>query len=145
LLEQLSDRPNFLAFKAFLERVFAQKVHEVEFIVLFGSMAKGNWSYASDYDVLIGLSVENGKRFIDRLYEYSLLSEGRVEPFVYGPSEIQQMFSELHPTLLEAFKDGVVLYDRGTWQKLKTEFDRLLSQGVIQPTESGWKINRAGA
>lgn len=75
MLERLSDRPDFPAFKAFVERVLKEKSGELEFMVLFGSMARGNWSYASDYDVLIGLSIEDGRRFIDRIYEYGPLAE----------------------------------------------------------------------
>lgn len=141
MLERLSDRPDFPAFKAFVERVLKEKSGELEFVVLFGSMARGNWSYASDYDVLIGLSVEDGRCFIDRIYEYGLLAERRVEPFVYAPSEIERMFSELHPTLLEALNDGMVLYDRGGWRKLKEQFDRLLRDGVVRRSELGWQID----
>ena len=42
-------------------------------------MAKGNWSVGSDYDILIGLCIDDGKRFIDRLYDYSLLTSGVIE------------------------------------------------------------------
>ena len=66
MLQALSDRPEAEKFAAFLDALLAQRSAELEFIVLFGSMARGDWSRGSDYDVLIGLCGEDGKRLLDR-------------------------------------------------------------------------------
>ncbi len=140
LLEQLSDRPNIECLRDFVNRVLAEKGDEIEFIVLYGSMAKGNWSQESDYDVLIGLRIDDNKRFIDRLYDYSLLSRGPIETFVYSKSEIQIMFENFHLTLLESLNHGIVIYDKGEWAKMREQFARMLEKQVIQPVEYGWKV-----
>lgn len=140
MLEQLSDRPNIECLRDFVNRVLVEKGDEIEFIVLYGSMAKGNWSLDSDYDVLIGLRIDDNKRFIDRLYDYSLMSRGPIEAFVYSKSEIQLMFETFHLTLLEALNDGIVIYDRGEWAKTQKQFTMMLDKRVIEPVEYGWRI-----
>ncbi len=149
MLEQLSDRPNIDCLQNFVNRALAENGDEIEFIVLFGSMAKGNWSHGSDYekiasplrDVLIGLRIDDNKRFIDRLYDYSLLSRGPIEAFVYSQSEIQLMFGQFHLTLLEALDHGIVLFDRGRWAKMQERFVLMLKKRVIEPVEHGWRIS----
>ncbi len=51
--ELLSNRPHVEKLWEFVDRVLKQKGDEIEFSVLYGSMAKGNWSVGSDYDMLI--------------------------------------------------------------------------------------------
>ena len=82
--ELLSNRPHVEKLWEFVDRVLKQKGDEIEFIVLYGSMAKGNWSVGSDYDILIGLCIDDGKRFLDRLYEYSLFTSGPIDIFAYS-------------------------------------------------------------
>ena len=57
MLNALSDRPEIDRLWRFLERLLATRSEDVEFVVLFGSMARGNWSRGSDYDVLVGLRI----------------------------------------------------------------------------------------
>jgi predicted nucleotidyltransferase len=52
--------------------LLAQRQAEFAFIVLFGSMARGGWSHGSDYDVLIGLGKDHGKRLLDRMAAFPL-------------------------------------------------------------------------
>ena len=140
MLEQFLDRPNIECLRDFVNQVLAEKGDEIEFIVLYGSMAKGNWSLDSDYDVLIGLQIDDNKKFIDRLYDYSLMSRGPIEAFVYSKSEIQLMFDTFHLTLLEALNDGIVIYDRGRWANMKKQFALMLDKKVIEQVEYGWRI-----
>ncbi|MGQ9623720.1 MAG: hypothetical protein ACUVTO_09935 [Candidatus Caldatribacteriaceae bacterium] len=58
-------------------------------------MARGDWPVGSDYDVLIGLSYDDGKRFINRLEDFSPW-EGNIEVFPYSLCEWQRMFTECH-------------------------------------------------
>jgi predicted nucleotidyltransferase len=124
----------------FLKRVMETRGNEIEFIVLFGSRAKGEWSKGSDYDLLIGLQIDDGKRLIDRIYEFSLLSNGEVQPFPYSRMEWERMFKELHLLLLEALNHGIILFDRGSFRKMKEIFLKMREEGIITPTETGWKI-----
>ena len=124
----------------FLKRVMETRGNEIEFIVLFGSRAKGEWSKGSDYDLLIGLQIDDGKRLIDRIYEFSLLSNGEVQPFPYSRMEWERMFKELHLLLLEALNHGIILFDRGSFRKMKEIFLKMREEGIITPTETGWRI-----
>lgn len=112
--ELLSDQPHVEKLWEFVDQVLKQKGDEIEFIVLYGSMTKGNWSVGSDYDILIGLCIDDGKRFLDRLYEYSLLTPGPIDIFAYSKPELDLMLKNFHRTLLESLNHGIVLFDHGS-------------------------------
>ena len=142
LRELLSNRPHVEKLWEFVDRVLKQKGDEIEFIVLYGSMAKGNWSVGSDYDVLIGLCIDDGKRFIDRLYDYSLLTSAPIDIFAYSQSELDLMFKNLHLTLLESLNHGIVLFDRGRWAEMQKQFKEWKTSGVIEQIPVGWRVKR---
>lgn len=131
--------PRFDSLKGFVEATLKRKGDRILSIVLFGSMAKGNYTKYSDYDLLIIVSREE-LSFKDRLYEYSLPSDGWVEPLIYTEKEVEFMLRSLHPLILEALKDGLVIYDRGMWNQLKVRFNELLERGTVIPKEGGWII-----
>jgi predicted nucleotidyltransferase len=121
----------------FLVGLLERKGEDLEFVVLFGSMARGDWSLGSDYDLLIGLSKDDGSRFIDRLEDFSA---GRIEVFPYSRSEWQSMFEGFHLLFLEALEYGVVLWDRGAFAKMQERFRRWREEGRISPWRCGWKV-----
>jgi predicted nucleotidyltransferase len=139
LWQQLSDRPDIDRFRHYVETALAERGDEIEFIVLFGSMARGNWSRGSDFDLLIGLRIDDGKRFLDRIYDYECLAPGSVEPFVYSRSEWEKMWRDLHMTFLEAADYGVPLFDRGSWARIREQFATYLAAGVIERRPGGWQ------
>jgi len=102
-------------------------------------MAKGNYTKYSDHDILIIVSHEE-LAFKDRLYEYSTLSDGWVEPFVYTKGEIESMLKDYNPLILDSLKDGITIYDEGLWNSLKAKFDEMLKKGIIAPRQNGWII-----
>jgi len=138
LSDQSLELKNHL--QMFVQRLMEERGDEIEFIVLFGSRAKGEWSKGSDYDVMVGLRRDDGKRLIDRIYEFSLLSSGEVEPFPYSHSEWRRMFEEFHVLLLEALEYGIVSFDRGAFGEMKRIFLELRESGIVTPTGSGWRI-----
>ncbi|MCE2396792.1 nucleotidyltransferase domain-containing protein [Candidatus Poribacteria bacterium] len=140
--ELLSNRPHVEKLWEFVDRVLKQKGDEIEFIVLYGSMAKGNWSIGSDYDVLIGLCIDDGKRFIDRLYDYSLLTSAPIDIFAYSQSELDLMFKNFHLTLLESLNHGIALFDRGRWAEMQKQFKEWKTSGVIEQIPVGWRVKR---
>jgi predicted nucleotidyltransferase len=139
LWEQLSDRPDIERFRQYIETVLAERGEEIEFMVLYGSMARGNWSRGSDFDLLIGLRGEDGKRFLDRIYEYERIAAGPVEPFVYSKHEWQAMWQGFHLTLLEAADYGICLFDRGAWAQIRREFAHHLQTAIIERRPGGWQ------
>ena len=137
--ERLSDRPDVDRLRRYVEAALAQRGDEIEFIVLYGSMARGNWSAGSDFDLLIGLRIDDGQRFLDRVYEFEQIAPGPIEPFVYCRSEWEQMWRDLHLTLLEAADYGLPLFDHGAWARLREEFARYLAAGVVERRHGGWQ------
>lgn len=138
--QELSDRPEVEKLEHFLERFLSAYGEEVEFIVLFGSMARGDWGPGSDYDLLIGLRGEDNRRWVDRVYEFSLIAPGRVEIFPYSREEWQRMFASFHPLLLEALDQGVVLLDRGSFAAMREVFQEWRTQDILRPFRFGWQI-----
>ncbi len=140
LQKKLRDLPRYSSLENYVKTLMKEKGDRVESIVLFGSMAKGNYTKFSDYDLLIIVSRES-LSFKDRLYEYSLYSDGWVEPFTYTKEEVEKMFREFNPLILDALKDGIIIYDKtGFWKDLKKKFNKLLSSGTITPKKNGWII-----
>ena len=137
--EQLSDRPDIDRLRRYVEAALTQRGEEIEFIVLYGSMARGNWSLGSDFDLLIGLRIDDGKRFMDRVYDYEQIAPGPIEPFVYSRSEWERMWRDLHLTYLEAADHGISLFDRGAWARIREEFARYLAAGVVERRKGGWQ------
>lgn len=139
MLGRLQDLPRVESLRRFLEALLSKRKGRVRSVILFGSMAKGNYTPHSDYDVFIVVEGEEA-RFIDRLSDYSSFSDGWVEPFTYTVEEVESMLRSYHPLLLDTLKDGIVLYDIGFWKLLREKFRRLLSEGIITPKKNGWDI-----
>lgn len=140
MLEGLSDRPGIDRLAHFVERVLRERGEEIEFLVLFGSMARGNWSPGSDYDVLLGLRNADGRRLIDRIGEFEALVEGDIQVFPYDRPAWERMFQSFHPLLLEALDHGVVLSDRGSFASMRAVFERWRTNGTLTRLAGGWKI-----
>jgi predicted nucleotidyltransferase len=139
LWEQLSDRPDIERLRRYIDRALAERGDDIEFVVLYGSMARGNWSIGSDFDLLIGLRIEDGLRFLDRVFQYEQIAPGPIEPFVYSRSEWEKMWRDLHLTYLEAADHGIPLFDRGSWARVREEFARHLAAGVVERRPGGWQ------
>ena len=135
--ERLSDRPDIGRLRHYVEELLAQRGDEIEFIVLFGSMARGNWSRDSDFDLLIGLRIEDGQRFLDRIFQYEQIAPGPIEPFVYSRAEWESMWRNLHMTYLEAADHGIPLFDRGSWARVREEFT-LVEHFCLGPKQRHW-------
>jgi hypothetical protein len=140
LWERLSDRPDIDRLRRYVDAVLDQRGDEIEFIVLYGSMARGNWSRGSDFDLLIGLRGEDGLRFLDRLFLFEQIAPGPIEPFVYSRHEWEQMWQGMHLTFLEAADHGVPLYDHGAWSGIREQFARYLETGVVERRPGGWQL-----
>ena len=140
MLQALSDRPDVDQFMAFVNAVLAERSATLAFIVLFGSMARGDWSRGSDYDVLIGLYGDDNKRLLDRMAEFAPAVRIALDVFPYNRSEWQRMFADRHPLLLEALEDGIVLWDQGAFATMRATFHQWRQQGQVQRWRCGWKI-----
>lgn len=139
-LDRLLNRPRFEAFRRTVEHIFAARADQIAFVVLFGSMAKGTWLAYSDYDLLIGLNLDDDKRFIDRIGEFQQFLQTEADVFPYSRSEWHRMFQDYHPLMLDALDSGVVLVDDGSFAQMRQQFKEWLRKGIVQRTERGWRI-----
>ncbi|MHA1805217.1 MAG: HEPN domain-containing protein [Promethearchaeota archaeon] len=113
-----------------------------EFIILFGSSAKGNYNYRSDLDLLIISDMITGNYF-DRLYKLQKISPGGIDFFIYNKAEFDQMVKNYHLIALEALSEGIILYDNNRLgKKYKNEIKKRRDEKIIQKCTRGWKINR---
>ncbi len=136
-----STRPELEALHRFVDALLRTRKDELEFIVLFGSRARGDWSPASDYDLLLGLAGEDGLRLLDRIPRFSPQEPLDVDVFPYSRSEWQRMLRDYHPLLLEALENGMVLWDRGAFAAMRERFRRWRHEGRVRPWREGWKIS----
>jgi predicted nucleotidyltransferase len=81
-------------------------------IILFGSLAKGDYHELSDIDMLVIKKTK--KRFLERIGDVLMLNDTDMclECFVYTPEEFAKMIEEENPFIEEALKSGVVLYEK---------------------------------
>ena len=85
---------------------------EIERVVLFGSMARGDAVPGSDVDLLMVLS-ESRFPFLDRSVEYKPSGiPVAVDVFAYTEDEIQKMTRDGHMLLKQALSEGMTVYDR---------------------------------
>jgi predicted nucleotidyltransferase len=139
-LAKLSNRPHFERFRASVEQMLASHGDDIAFMVLFGSMATGKWMPYSDYDLLIGLNKDDGLRFIDRIGEFQRFVQTDMDIFPYSKSEWQKMFEDYHLLLLEAFDKGIVLWDDGSFARMRERFLQWHREGILQRRERGWRV-----
>jgi len=135
---KLKDHPKIKNLREFLENFF--NLYSAEFIILFGSSAKGKFNYRSDLDLLI---VTNSLKedYFDRLYQIQLITSGGIDFFLYTPIEFEIMISNLRLIAIEAISTGIIIYDKGKGKKYKKYINNLLEKNKIQKLEQGWKIN----
>ncbi|RMF27042.1 MAG: nucleotidyltransferase domain-containing protein [Chloroflexi bacterium] len=93
-------------------RSLVEHFDEVERVILFGSMARGDAVPGSDADLLLILR-ESALPFLERTVRYRLggLSIG-VDLFPYTRQEMDRLLDEGHPFLRQALREGVELARR---------------------------------
>lgn len=86
---------------------------EIEKVILFGSLARGDAVPGSDADLLIILS-ETSVPFLDRILRYTPLGCGiGVEVFPYTRKEIEQMLQQGNHFIRRALAEGIELFRKG--------------------------------
>ena len=106
----------------FRDRVLKELGNRVNAIILYGSVARGETGEESDIDVLI---VGRDKDVRSKISEisYEIDYENRFETFItpvyYTKEEIEHRIKVGSPFIYEVLKDGVVLYDDGTFKGIR--------------------------
>ena len=126
---------------SFVQRV-QEELHPVA-VVLFGSLAKGNYYLHSDADVCVILArpevpwAEGYERVA------ALDPEGVIQPMVYGSDQFLRMIRDLNALALEVCHDGWVLAgDEGYIRSLEETFVKTKRLYGLEKTEGGWLVRR---
>jgi hypothetical protein len=126
--------PHFDEVEAFLEGIKALKP---KLVLLFGSVAKGDFTQYSDADVLVLF-----ERPIDWLEVYQF-SKGMVHPMVKTLQEVELRIHGGDTFFIEILRDGMVLFEEeGTYQKLLALAKEAERQYGLVRTEKGWRWSR---
>lgn len=123
-------------------RWLGNRPEPVDFVILYGSRARGDAKRHSDYDLLIGLGEESPKRYIDRLEEFVADGCGEVEAKPLTPSEVDNLWWHLGRTLLDPLYEGIVLRDQGPWGHWRTRFKKLMDSGILERDRGMWIWHR---
>ncbi|MEM4959616.1 MAG: nucleotidyltransferase domain-containing protein [Nanopusillaceae archaeon] len=80
-------------------------------IILFGSFARGDYSEASDIDLIV--VADWSEPFLDRIKVLLELNDQMlpVEPIGYTEEELRRMIENGNPFILKALEEGVVIYE----------------------------------
>ena len=106
----------------FRDRVLKDLGDRINAIVVYGSVARGEYRDDSDIDVLIvGSDKEIKSKVSEISYEidYENNFETFITPVYYTREEIEHRVKVGSPFLYEVLKDGVVLYDDGTFKGIR--------------------------
>lgn len=111
-------------------------------IVLFGSLARGDYMPESDADVLVLFS-QPRVDFLGKISEIKELDNfGLVEVFPYGLTQFLNMLQDYNLIALDALNDGLIVHigNSKQWNKVEQISQRVFSE--VEPTELGWKVKR---
>lgn len=89
-----------------------EKSGDIKEIILFGSIARGDYGLYSDADVLIIVNESKYRRYFDRIPEfldYFLDSKVPVDIFPYTVDEVERMKKSGNALITRALQEGVVL------------------------------------
>jgi hypothetical protein len=110
-------------------------------LILFGSLAKGDYHQHSDADFCIVLAQAPRSMFegYDRVVACD--PSGVVQPVVYGPDQFRQMIRQANGLALEVMADGLFLAGDETFrQEIEELATRSRRQLGIERTPTGWRI-----
>ncbi len=100
--------------------------YEIHAVILFGSVARGDWGPWSDIDLLI--VGEFSKPYLSRLGEVmEILKEVKapIEPHPYTMDEVKEMLTKLNPLIIDALSEGKQIYVSEEFNKVLNTFNEL--------------------
>ncbi len=106
----------------FRDRVVKELGNLINAIIVYGSVERGEAREESDIDVLIvGRNKEIRSKVSEISYEvdYENSFETFITPVYYTKEEIEHRIKVGSPFIYEVLKDGVALYDDGTFKGIR--------------------------
>jgi hypothetical protein len=103
-------------------------------VVLFGSVARGEFTRDSDADVLV---------VFDRPVDWETVyadREGAVHPVIKTLEQVEEQIREGEPFFVEMIEDGIPLYDSdGLYQRLSRAVQQAKAAWGLERTSFGWQ------
>jgi UTP:GlnB (protein PII) uridylyltransferase len=110
-------------------------------LILFGSLARGDYHQHSDADFCVVLAepLHSPLEGYDRVVAWD--PSGVVQPVVYGPDQFRQMVRQANGLALEVMADGLFLAgDEAFRQEIEQLAAHIREQLGIERTPKGWRI-----
>lgn len=109
-------------------------------VILFGSLARGDFLPDSDADLVVLLSQEQVP-LVETLLDLKRCDfTGMVEVFPYGWKQFIAMLQDFNVLALDAMSEGVVIYigDQVKWKEITSVAEKVFREVV--PIEGGWRV-----
>ena len=113
----------------------------LEFVILYGSRARGDYGYASDVDLIVCSNGFEKIRVVDRPdLVSSCIDNVHVEPVCYTVEDARMALEQGKLTMLDALEEGLTLFSQGRiLERLKQVFEVLKKTNVIQRVDPSMK------
>jgi predicted nucleotidyltransferase len=112
-----------LTLKNLKERLVNELGDELDSLVLYGSAAREDYGRQSDIDVLLILEDKKSEdKISDIRYDVDVKNNTVTTFFICTPHEIEKIFHLGFPFINNVVKEGKVIYDNGTWERLRQGF-----------------------
>lgn len=114
-------------------------------LILFGSLARGDYHQHSDADLCVVLAESPRSPFAGYDRVVACDPSGVVQPVVYGAEQFRHMVSQANGLALEVMADGLFLAgDEAFRKEIETVAARARERLGIERTPTGWRIARPG-
>jgi uncharacterized protein len=105
------------------ERLLRELEDNLDSLVLYGSVARGDYGRESDIDILVILQDKNMlEKVSDIRYDVDTKNDTVTTFFTVTPSEIERIVQKGFPFIKNVLKEGQVIYDNGFWERLRQDF-----------------------
>jgi len=113
---------------SFLKEI--EKEIEVKSIILFGSQARGDYTQASDIDLIIIADFKED--FFNRILKLTRLNKSRYnfELFCYTEIEFKKMFEKGNALILDSINEGIPLLGKSFFNSYKEKLNQLFRKGL---------------
>lgn len=103
---------------------------KVKTIILFGSQARGDYTQASDIDLIIIADFKED--FFNRILKLSKLNKSRYnfELFCYTEIEFKKMFKNGNALILDSINEGIPLRGKSFFNNYKEKLNQLFQKGL---------------
>jgi len=109
------------------------KLTNIKAVIVIGSRANGTWKLSSDIDTII---------VVDKAISYTELPPlGIIDPRIYTVEELSEAINAAEYELIEAFEEGKIVYDDGTWKEMQKTYNEVKERLKIRRYKKGWKIH----